>query len=317
MGLKRSNLTLAAIADYERRIAPEYKQRDYVKEQADDIVQSVYTATAMTAANMKNMSRFLVEAKNWLLEECIYRIYNEALDVCLDESNRLLIDEGMRRGVVHQFVIENGGASKMLRRFYDQNVLLSEINQCVEHYYDLIVEATKNKETACKDADGRYKIPSDVQDKFYRELDTADFGDVSMQISTRVIDAIDNFVTDNSETMNNIRDILQTTKDRVAASKQTIKSNNEAAIAENAAKRQIAKVKQNRKMNVFSYMIEATAKNIMKDDSLRESFLNKAMLDIDKIKAYVTTTYTMMETANTMQLITVDENYISNVINAL
>ena len=65
MGLKRSNLTLAAIADYERRIAPEYKQRDYVKEQADDIVQSVYTATAMTAANMKNMSRFLVEAKNW------------------------------------------------------------------------------------------------------------------------------------------------------------------------------------------------------------------------------------------------------------
>lgn len=317
MGLKRSNLTLAAIADYERRIAPEYKQRDYVKEQADDIVQSVYTATAMTAANMKNMSRFLVEAKNWLLEECIYRIYNEALDVCLDESNRLLIDEGMRRGVVHQFVIENGGASKMLRRFYDQNVLLSEINQCVEHYYDLIVEATKNKETACKDADGRYKIPSDVQDKFYRELDTADFGDVSMQISTRVIDAIDNFVTDNSETMNNIRDILQTTKDKVAASKQTIKSNNEAAIAEGIAKRQISRIKQNRKMNVFSYMIEATAKSIMKDDSLRESFLNKAMLDIDKIKAYVTTTYTMMETANTMQLITVDENYISNVINAL
>lgn len=317
MGLKRSNLTLAAIADYERRIAPEYKQRDYVQEQANATVQSIYTASTAAAADMKNMSKFLVEAKNWLLEECIYRIYNDALDVCLDESNRHLIGDGMRRGVVHQFVIENGGASKMLRRLYGQNVLLSEISQCVEHYYDLIVEATKKKETACKDAGGYYKIPSDVQDRFYEELDTADFGDVSMQISTRVIDAIDNFVTDNSEAMNNIRDILQTTKDKVAASKQTIKSNNEAAIAENAAKRQISKIKQNRKMNVFSYMIEATAKSIMKDDSLRESFLNKAELNVDKIKAYVTTTYTMMETANTMQLITVDENYIANVINAL
>ena len=107
-----------------------------------------------------------------------------------------MISEEVKHAMVYNFIAENGGANKLLDAFRTTNVFLSEISKFVESYHEIIVNETKkDKDGKCMNDDGcSYKIPSDVEEEFYKELDAADFGDVTIQISNRVVDAIDKFV---------------------------------------------------------------------------------------------------------------------------
>lgn len=317
MATKRSRtfFTEQAIKEYEKRIAPKPEKRDYVQEEANTFLQEAAKASINRTVSAANKSKFIKESKEWMLQECIYKIFNEALSSVISTNEYDTVSENLRHAMVYNFIRENGGTDRLMDRFYHTNMLLSEIAQCVDHYHSIIVsEVSKKDEGKCKSADGcSYQIPSDVQDDFYKELDMADFGDVTIQISNRVVDAIDKFVTDNVESMNNIKDILNTTKEKIAANKKGV---SEAALS-NSAKRRISNIKNNRSVNVFGAMMEQTAKAIMKDDNLREAFTENASLDIGRIKTYCAVSYTMLETVNTAKMIYVNEDYIKNMIDSI
>lgn len=319
MAVKKNSTAFveAAIRDYERRNMPISEMRDYAQEEANNLLQEATRVSVNAKIDMHNKSEFLKNVKTTMLEECLLKLYNESLASVLSESEQELITDNMRRNMIHQFVVENGGANQLLMRFYRKNVFLSEMALCINHYSELVSEACK-KDDKCKDIDGYYKIPSDVQDSFYKDLDTGDFGDVTMQISGRVIDAIDRFVVDNNETMNNIKEILATTKEKINSSKKIgTAATDEATILENVAKRQITSLKQRRAQNLFGVMVEQTAKNIVKDKTLSETFVHNGSLDVDKIKTYCAASYTLIEMANTSCMIKVDEEYIKNFIKTL
>lgn len=319
MAVKKNSAAFveAAIRDYERRNMPLSETRDYAQEEANSLLRETARANVNAKIDTHNKSEFLKNVKTMMLEECLLKLYNESLASILSESEQDLITDNMRRNMIHQFVVENGGANQLLMRFYRRNVFLSELASCVNYYSELVCEACK-KDDKCKDIDGYYKIPSDVQDSFYRDLDTGDFGDVTMQISGRVIDAIDRFVVDNNEVMNNIKEILTTTKEKIASSKKIgTAATDEATMLENVAKRQITSLKQRRAQNLFGVMVEQTAKNIVKDKALSETFVHNGSLDVDKIKTYCAASYTLIEMANTSCMVKVDEEYIKNFIKTL
>ena len=297
-----------AIAEYERKIAPQPVVRDYTQEATNRFLSESVVAYTKRNASLQARNKFLTESKTWLLQECIYKVFTESLASILTEQESAYVSDEMKHAIVYNFITEAGGTDSLLRYFYDKNIFLSEISKFVDHYHTIIVNEVKKSKDACC-VDGSYKIPKDVEDSFYKDLKDADFGDVSIQISSRVMDAIDKFVTDNAESMNNIKDILTTTKEKVAASKKSV-----GEALELSAKKKIANIKNNRTMNVFSAMMEQTAKAIMKDDKLREAFSENGNLDIAKIKAYCTVSYTMLETVNTAKMANIDEQYIKDMI---
>ena len=300
-----------AIAEYERKISPEPDKRDYVQEGANKFLNESAAAYAQRKSDVANRNKFILESKTWMLQECIYKLFTESLASILTEEESALVSDEMKHAIVYNFIEEAGGTDRLLRDFYDKNVFLSEISQCVNYYHDKVVNEVKKNDKGCC-VDGSYKIPKDIEDDFYSELKGADFGDMSIQISSRVMDAIDKFVTDNAESMNNIKEILTTTKDKIAASKKSVGESLELS-----AKKRIATVKNNRIMNVFGVMMEQTAKAIMKDEKLREAFTENGNLNVDKIKAYCAVSYTMLETVNTAKMAYINEQYIKDMIESI
>lgn len=303
-----------AIKEYERKLAPEPTTRNYIQEEANQFFRESYNAKIQKANAAKNRMTFLKETKQWMLESVIYKIFNESLASILNENENAMISENVKHAMVYDFIEENGGVNMLLERFKTTDIFLSEIANFVESYNEVIVkEAGKGKDGKCMNDDGcSYKIPSDIEEEFYKDLDTADFGDVTIQISNRVVDAIDRFVTDNTGAMNNIKEILTTTKDKIAGSKEVKEES-----ASLGAKRKIARIKNNRSTNVFGAMMEHTARAIMKDDNMREAFTENGRLNVGKVKVYCAASYTMLETANTARMITVNEEYIKNMIDSI
>lgn len=319
MAFKKNNAAFveAAIKNYERSIAPTPRVRDYAQEEARRLYQQSIKESVEARASVTNKITFLKNVKSMLLDECLLKLYNESLGSILSESERQVITDDMRRNMVHEYVAENGGPDRLLMRFYHKNTFLSEVAKCVSYYYNLVEEACK-KDDKCKSLDGGYRIPSDVQDSFYKDLDTGDFGDMSIQISGRVIDAIDKFIADNNESMNNIKEILSTTKEKIASSKKLGNAAaDEAAMLENVAKRQISNLKQRRRTNLFGFMVEQTAKKVVKDDALREVFVENGTLNVDLIKTYCAANYTLLEMVNTSGMSDCREEFISNYIKTL
>lgn len=300
-----------AIAEYERKTTPEPVKRDYVQEATNKLLNESVLAQTQRRSGIQARNKFLTESKTWMLQECIYKVFSEALSSILNEEEYTLVSEDMKHAVVYNFISESGGTDRLLRDFYDKNIFLSEVSRFVNHYHNRVVNEVKKSDKGCC-VDGSYKIPKDIEDDFYKELKDADFGDMSIQISTRVIDAIDKFVTDNAESMNNIKQILTTTKEQIAASRKSVGESLELS-----AKKKIASVKNNRIMNVFGVMMEQTAKAIMKDDKLREAFSENGNLNIAKVKAYCAVSYTMLETVNTAKMAYINEQYIKDMIESI
>lgn len=303
-----------AIKEYNRKNAPEPEARNYIQEEANAFFREAYNAGIQRANVAALRTRFLKESKEWMLEAVIYKIFNESLSGVLTEEENAMISDNLKHAMVYNFIRENGGVNKLIDRFRITNTFLSEIAHFVESYHEVLVsEAKKGKNGKCMNDDGcSYKIPSDVEEEFYKELDAADFGDVTIQISNRVVDSIDKFVTDNVDSLNNIKEILTTTKEKIAGDKGVKEES-----ASLGAKRKIASIKNNRNTNVFGAMMEHTARAIMKDDNMREAFMENSRLDIGKVKVYCTASYTMLETANTACMINVDEEYIKNIIDSI
>lgn len=304
-----------AIKEYNKKTAPEPEKRNYVQEETNAFFRESYNAGIKRANAAAARNNFLKESKEWMLEQVIYKIFNEALGGALTEDERAMISDNLKHAMIYNFIRENGGVNKLIDRFRVTDTFLSEIAHFVEGYHEVIVsEAKKGKDGKCMNDDGcSYKIPSDVEEEFYKGLNSADFGDVTIQISNRVVDAIDKFVTDNVDSMNNIKEILTTTKEKIAGGKLGVKEES----ASLGAKRRVANIKNNRSSNVFGAMMEHTARSIMKDDKLREAFTENGRLDIGRVKVYCAASYTMLETANTARMINVDEEYIRNVIDSI
>lgn len=279
-----------------------------VKKQENPLAEAARVAASRRATGQR-FYEFIETVKESFMNEFIYKIFSESLSLAEPEYKQVTTEADMH-DMVAQFIKEYGGVNKMLSDCETKTPLLSEAVACVTHYTDLVTEANKDKKDKNLDC-CEFKIPQDVSTAFYKELDMADLGDVTLQISHRVMDGIDEFLTSNAALKANIDEIVSTAKQNIDNSKD--EAQNEYYNMN--VTRKINKLKGLTPRTVFECMLNDTLTYIMKEDSLRESYVSEGSFDVDRVVKTCKVAYTLLETVNTIRLADVNESYIMKSLN--
>ena len=255
-------------------------------------------------------SNRLARIKEAFISECIYKLYCESISFPMTSRDKVI-----GRNLVNKFVIENG-AGELIRSFATKNMILSEFSRISQKYYNKVIEGCNNKEE-CENT-GKISdqlIDQNIVDDFYKELEDVDVKDASKAIKDRVSDAITEFIDTNTANKLEYEEIIKTAQDKVSA----INSSDDV-VAESyitMAKRKINEMKNTRDVNIFGYMVESLTTSVFKDESLKERFINEGAVDMDGIVNSAQLIYTMLEMANTTNMVNVNEEFISTYISNL
>lgn len=300
-----SILVEAAIRRYNDQGIPKKEPVDTaVRESANTMKYMVQENIKRTKGNRK-YAEFIKSVKESFMNQFIYTIFTESLER-VDPDALNVVNEDMRRSMINSFIQECGGIDAMLMEYESKTPLLSDVTESIRRYTNMVLEATKdcNKKDCAETSE--FKIPRDVSTAFYDELNMADFGDVTLQISSRVLDGIDEFLTGNALMKANIDQIINNTKDKIGASKAEAQQESASLVA----KKKITALKLNTPKTVFDCMMTEAVTDVMKDDNTRATYIHEGTLDIDKVALYCKASYTLLETVNTIKLKNVDEDYI-------
>ena len=83
------------------------------------------------------------------------------------------------------------------------------------------------------------------------------------------------------------------------------------------AKRKINEMRLNREKNIFHCVVESLTNSVLKDDVLKQKYMNEATIDMDKVVNSAQLIYTMIEMVNTTNMVDVDEAYMNEYIKSL
>lgn len=245
---------------------------------------------------------FLDNVKKSFLSECMFKIYKESSISPLSENDTIVA-----RNLINNFIIENN-VNDILRDFKTKNLLLSEINRITTKYYNKVLEDCNNGE--CRE----FKLTPSIRDDFYKELEDLDTGEASTLIKHRVADAMDEFIDDNMSNKMDYEEIIKSAQDRMAVMKDQDIANECA----NTAFVEVAKMKQNRKKNIFHYMVESLAESAFTNDDLKNIYFNESSLNMDKVVNSCQLIYTMLEMVNTTNMLKpISAEYLNDYINSL
>lgn len=265
--------------------------------------EKAYEESIYRTGQMFKESRIIQEQEsNWnrtvkeqLLGECLNKVYSGAL-------KRLMGDEvnlEKAKGVVGNYIREQG-VDNILRKMQYRSVLLSEMYQLVNKYHSLIMEDCKKKE---KESGSKcFKVPEDCKDSFYDELDMTDTDEVEFQISDRVSASIDSFLNNNTMTKLNIKQILQSSQEKLQQAKTDIQRES----VERLAQQDIYNARNSRAVGIFDEMVSASCKTVVSsnDEALRECYMQEGgtKINVEKIVENTKYTYTLMEALNALWL---------------
>lgn len=295
-------------ASFEAQKIKELERLQAIGEQslADYNKNKVIHELYATRDNMKSVKdayfHFSNEVKTVLLTECIYKIYNESLEV----SHQTELDNRVKYAYVKDFIQENG-LTTLLRTFKTKTPLLCELNSMVEKYHKIIMEKVDEKDPTT------LKIDDEDKEDFFEELDCEEVDEIVEVIKTRVGDSIEKFIKDNSDDKEKIKDIIDNTQAKVDAS-----SNETVAESYNVAGiRKIQEVKNSRNRSVLEIMVRAISESAITNETLKESFTSNNKLNMDAILESAILMYTFLETVNTTKMIPVDSKYIESICTSL
>lgn len=258
-----------------------------------------------SAIGQTNRVKFCTNLRNSLLSECLYKLYKESSTYPLDSN-----DKTIARNLVNKFVLENG-AQTLISKFSTKNLLLSEFSRISSKYFDKILEDcdAKNEEHECKE----FIVDPLIKDEFLKELEMVDTDDATKLIRDRISDSISEFVDSNMMEKLEYEDVIKSAQDRIS----TVKDESFIEQYSNAAKRKINEMKLLRKKNVFHCLVESLCAASLKDESLKQRYIKEAQFDMDKIVEHGTLIYTMLEMANTTNMVNIDEEYLNKYIKTL
>lgn len=145
-------------------------------------------------------------------------------------------------------------------------------------------------------------------------------------IRTRVADAEEAFIKRNQEDKKKVDELLSKISNNVATvekiSAEDPESEEKKANLEETVrmyKRQINEAKNNRPLGIFEKMTKSIAESIIKDPKKSDMFINEQTHthDFGLIVETAKVMYAFLETLNTLQLESVDSNYIKKIITTI
>ena len=257
---------------------------------------------------------FFMKVKDTLLSEALYRIYKESMSIPMSEKDKLVA-----RHLVQNFVKENG-AQSLINNFRTKNLLLSEVARvCTKHYNRIVEECGTCEDNGCMPTE--FVVPDSIVDDFMSELSDIDIEDATKLIKQRVSDSITQFMDDNALAKLEYEEIMNNAKQHIEDLKanEGDDTNTEAKIEEctNLANRRIQEMELARSKNVFHHIVQSLAEAAIKDDKLKEVYIEGAKLNIDKVVESAQLYLNLLEMVNTTEMIKIDEEYINNYLKSL
>lgn len=138
-------------------------------------------------------------------------------------------------------------------------------------------------------------------------------------IRTRVADAEQAFINRNAADKEKINSLLAKISDNIkTVEKISDNGSDESKVAQesaNIAKRRINEITNNRPLTVFECLARNITANIIKNESVKENYITESgQLDTPIVVEAVKVMYGFLETLNTLQLESVDSDYILSIV---
>lgn len=254
-------------------------------------------------ANLQNSYiKFIHNTKGALLSEALFKIYQDSRGIEIHHEG----DESVARNLISNF-IEEQGVNDLLFSMRNGNATTSELANLVDKYYHRILEGVDKKRS------DSFIIPSDIKDDFFKDLNICDTGEATVAINMRVTDAIDEFISKNIQIKAEIEKTMKETQERISLAKTDVAKEN----AELRGKSKIVAIRNRKPCNVFSAMVTNMAEAVMKHTELGDQFIVEGKIDMQKVIDRTKIMYSFLEMTNTLGLINVNEDYITEVLESM
>ena len=263
----------------------------------------------------KEQYEYLDEAQSVLLTNALfYSIFNPVLE----EFGASTHEKNVGAGIITNFIQEQN-IPELLEDWKHKSIYLAEIANAVDKH-------TNNyKNRISKLNSNNNQEDYQIEDEEINNLifDTKDIipKDITKLISDRVEDSVDQFIDTAKKNKFEIKKIYDKAKEKIDKAKASENIDmtsddiqqiqNEAVSFAKKKEREI--LEQN--TNVFGYMINSVMKSIHEDKVLKESYSNEYNnLNFNDIVNDTRVIYSMLEAFNTLNIITVNENYLYNTL---
>lgn len=311
----------ASIAYNEKMEKAEKKKAAIQKKHENAAIQeslAIMEAKTKSSRIQSRYANFVESMKINLIAEVVSDIARSSMQRVNQKLNKDIFDENAMypslNAITYQFIKENGNGSGIL---YNMNkkpsVYLSNIHNLIHSTYTSVLEGLSVNLN--NDGTGDFKMPAQSMDDF-RSKSKEVFGreEIIDSIADRVAETIKDFVQQNADDKEKIVSALNATKEKIDSLKNASDELKESYAR--IGRRYITDIRES-KHGLFNEMVVAMSKGIMKNEALREEFIEESHLKIDRIISNVATMYTFLETVNTMRLIKIDESYIKEVLNSM
>lgn len=261
----------------------------------------------------KEQYEYLDEAKSVLLSNALFY---SILNPVLEEFGASTHEKNIGAGIITNFIQEQN-ISELLEDWKHKSIYLAEIANAVDKH----VNNYKNRISKLNSNNNDYQIEDEEINNLV--FDTKDIipKDITKLISDRVEDSVDQFIDTAKKNKFEIKKIYDKAKEKIDKAKASENIDmtsddiqqiqNEAVSFAKKKEREI--LEQN--TNVFGYMINSVMKSIHEDKVLKESYSNEYNnLNFNDIINDTRVIYSMLEAFNTLNIITVNENYLYNTL---
>lgn len=263
----------------------------------------------------KEQYEYLDEAQSVLLTNALFY---SILNPVLEEFGASTHEKNVGAGIITNFIQEQN-IPELLEDWKHKSIYLAEIANAVDKH-------TNNyKNRISKLNSNNNQEDYQIEDEEINNLifDTKDIipKDITKLISDRVEDSVDQFIDTAKKNKFEIKKIYDKAKEKIDKAKASENIDmtsddiqqiqNEAVSFAKKKEREI--LEQN--TNVFGYMINSVMKSIHEDKVLKESYFNEYNnLNFNDIVNDTRVIYSMLEAFNTLNIITVNENYLYNTL---
>ena len=261
----------------------------------------------------KEQYEYLDEAQSVLLTNALFY---SILNPVLEEFGASTHEKNVGAGIITNFIQEQN-IPELLEDWKHKSIYLAEIANAVDKH----TNNYKNRISKLNSNNNDYQIEDEeINDLIF---DTKDIipKDITKLISDRVEDSVDQFIDTAKKNKFEIKKIYDKAKEKIDKAKASENIDmtsddiqqiqNEAVSFAKKKEREI--LEQN--TNVFGYMINSVMKSIHEDKVLKESYSNEYNnLNFNDIVNHTRVIYSMLEAFNTLNIITVNENYLYNTL---
>lgn len=241
------------------------------------------------------------ELKNELLVESLLYLCKK-----VDILNEICDQSNIKEAVIRELLKECGNSSKILRDFKRKTYFLDEMSEIIENNTNNILKLTEDIEDNEEDINLMF---TQNKKKLTDDIDEIAGGELLEKISDRIKEAETNFIINYKTNKNIIKKTIEEYENKIDESDNISLKHDYNYLIES--------IINDRKRNVFGYLIENVAKTVYEKEYLKDEYLNEDSLDMNKVNNTVYSIYTVLETFNSLNILRLNKDSLPKLIKSL